>query len=565
MSVYAERPWLALYDEWVPADTRLEHETGLDMFQAALGRGAQRPLIHYFDATLTLGEVERITDACAVAFTALGVRPGDRVAAYLQNVPQFVITMLATWKAGAIMVSVNPMWRHREIEVVLNDSEAVVLVTLESLYGDVAAAVLPGTRVRAVITTSELDFLDGPLPDPLLGSMRRRHAGTHDLLELVGRHDGVRPQPPSLAGDDVAFLTYTSGTTGPPKGAMNTHRNLVFSSHTYRDWVRLTPDEDVVMGMAPLFHVTGLIAHIGISLLAPVPLILAYRFDPAVTLRLIEQHRATFTIASITAFISLLEHPDAGTRDLSSLRKVWSGGAPIPPAVTEAFEQRFGAYIHSCYGLTETTSPAHVVPLGRRAPVDPDSGALSVGVPVWNTAVRVVDDQGRELPPGEAGELWVAGPQVVPGYWRNPGETATAMPGGELHTGDVGFMDEQGWFYVVDRKKDQINASGYKVWPREVEDVLYEHPAVREAAVVGVPDPYRGETVKAFVSLKAGRSADEPALIAFCKDRLAAYKYPRHVEILVELPKNAAGKILRRELRSRSAVTSASFAPDRPR
>jgi long-chain acyl-CoA synthetase len=556
MSVYAERPWLALYDDGISDHTEIEHENALDMFKASLRGAGERPLIHYFESTLTLNEVDRITDAYAVALRDLGVNPGDRVASYLQNVPQFLLTMLAAWKAGAIMISINPMWREREISIVLNDSEAAALVTLESLYGDVAASVVPDTHVHAVITTSELDFLDGPVPDLLRRVERRRHPETHDLVELVSERDGRCLEAPTLRREDVAFLTYTSGTTGPPKGAMNTHGNVVFTSQTYRDWCRLVPDEDVVLGIAPLFHVTGLIAHIGVSMLTPVPLILAYRFDQAETLRLIERHRATFTVAAITVFISLMEHPDTATRDISSLQKIWSGGAPIPPAVTEAFEARFGAYIHGCYGLTETTSPSHIVPAGKRAPVDEASGALAVGVPVWNTVVRVLDDDGNELPPGEAGELATKGPQVVAGYWRNAAETGNAMPGGELRTGDIGFMDEQGWFYVVDRKKDQINASGYKVWPREVEDVLYEHPAVREAAVIGVPDPYRGETVKAFVSLSAGQATDEATLIAFCKERMAAYKYPRAVEILDELPKNAAGKILRRELRSRSTVSA---------
>jgi long-chain acyl-CoA synthetase len=203
------------------------------------------------------------------------------------------------------------------------------------------------------------------------------------------------------------------------------------------------------------------------------------------------------------------------------------------------------------YGLTETTSPSHCVPIGVEAPTDPDSGALSVGVPIFNTVVRVIGEDGADLPPGEIGEFVTSGPQVVPGYWDKPEETEHALPGGALHTGDVGFMDAAGWFYLVDRKKDQINAAGYKVWPREVEDVLYEHEAVREAAVVGVPDEFRGETVKAFVSLKRGAEADEATLIAHCKDRMAAYKYPRMVEFVDELPKTASGKVLRRELRDR--------------
>ena len=246
--------------------------------------------------------------------------------------------------------------------------------------------------------------------------------------------------------------------------------------------------------------------------------------------------------------------PTAGDRDLSSFSKVYSGGAPIAPAMVEAWERQFGAYIHNIYGLTETTSPSHIVPRQRRAPVDPTSGALSVGIPIFNTIVRVVDERGEELPVGEIGEFETSGPQVVRGYWGKPEETAHALPGGALRTGDVGFMDEQGWFYVVDRKKDLINVAGYKVWPREVEDVLYEHPAVREAAVVGVPDEYRGETVKAFVSVKPGRETSPEELIAFCRERLAAYKYPRRVELLDELPKTPTGKILRRELRARESA-----------
>jgi long-chain acyl-CoA synthetase len=553
MSVYDERPWVALYDEGIAADTQPEYENALEMFKAALKRSPDSPLIHYFDATLTLAEFDRITDSLAVGLRDLGVNPGDRVAVYLQNVPQFLITMVATWKAGGIMISINPMWREREIGIVLNDSEAVALVTLESLYADVAASVVPETSVKAVITTSELDFLDS-VP-PLMSKVeRRRSEGTHDLLELVREREGRSLETPTLKSDDIAFLTYTSGTTGPPKGAMNTHGNVVFTSQTYRDWCGLKAGEDIVLGIAPLFHVTGLIAHMGVSLLTPVPLVLGYRFDPAVTLELIERRRPTFTIGAITVFISLMEHPDTTTRDLSSLKRIWSGGAPIPAAVTAAFEERFGAFIRGCYGLTETTSPSHIVPFQKRPPADPASGAVSVGVPVWNTIVRIRDDDGKELAAGEVGEICIHGPQVVAGYWQNPEETQNAIPNGELRTGDIGVMDDQGWFYVVDRKKDQINASGYKVWPREVEDVLYEHPAVREAAVVGVPDTYRGETVKAFVSFKAGQSTDEPTLIAFCKERMAAYKYPRQVEILEDLPKNDAGKILRRELRARSTV-----------
>ena len=280
------------------------------------------------------------------------------------------------------------------------------------------------------------------------------------------------------------------------------------------------------------------------------PLVLGHRFDPPTVLDLIERYRPTFTVGAITVFIALMNDASFAGRDLSSLTKVYSGGAPIAPSVVERFEREAGSYIHNIYGLTETTSPSHGVPMGARAPVDPTSGALSVGVPVFNTVVRIVNEQGNDVPVGEIGEFVTSGPQVVAGYWNKPDETAHALPGGALHTGDVGFMDGDGWFYVVDRKKDMIIASGYKVWPREVEDVLYQHPAVREAAVIGVPDDYRGESVKAFVSLRPGESFNEGELIAFCKERMAAYKYPRSIELVEELPKTVTGKILRRELRT---------------
>ncbi|MBT2885900.1 long-chain fatty acid--CoA ligase, partial [Streptomyces sp. McG5] len=238
----------------------------------------------------------------------------------------------------------------------------------------------------------------------------------------------------------------------------------------------------------------------------------------------------------------------------SSFVLISSGGAPLPPALVEKFRAGFGPYLHNGYGLTECTAPCASVPPGREAPVDPVSGTLAVGVPGPDSVVRILDPEGQEVPFGEQGEIAVRGPQVVPGYWRRPEATAETFPGGELRTGDIGFMDREGWLYVVDRKKDMINASGFKVWPREVEDVLYTHPAVREAAVVGVPDPYRGETVRAYVSLRA--EADPADLVAHCKERLAAYKYPREVRVLPELPKTSSGKILRRELRSPSGAGS---------
>jgi Acyl-CoA synthetases (AMP-forming)/AMP-acid ligases II len=551
MSIYDERPWLSQYPPGQPHDIQVEHDSMLAAFKATAERIPDGTAVLYFDTAITYREVDELTDALAAALEAHGLKTGDRVAVYTQNVPQFLFAQVATWKAGGIMVSVNPMLRHKEVATLLNDSGATVLVTLESLWDEIAREVVPGTDVRTTITTSELDFLD-EVPALLDGSVRRRDPETLDLLELVEEYRGRTPKGSKLGPDDIAFLTYTSGTTGPPKAAMNSHSNVVFNAQAYRDWVGLS-DQDVVLGVAPLFHITGLVAHLAVGVLIGMPILLTYRFDPDTTLELIERHGVTFTVGSITVFIALMNAATADQRDLSKFTKVVSGGAPIAPPTVEAFEKKFGAYIHNIYGLTETTSPSHCVPFGKRAPVDPGSGALSVGVPIFNTMVRLVDDDRKEVGPGEVGEIVTTGPQVVSGYWNQPEETEHALPGGALYTGDVGIMDADGWFYIVDRKKDMINAAGYKVWPREVEDVLYAHDAVREVAVIGVPDEYRGETVKAYVSLKPGAEVEAEALVAFCKERLAAYKYPRQIEFVDELPKTASGKVLRRELRDKEA------------
>ena len=551
MSAYDEKPWLRLYDQDQPAEISLEFTDALSMFRASVNRNPDGDIIRYFGGRITARELDELSDALAVALAGLGVRAGDRVALYLQNVPQFVIGMLAAWKAGGIAVPVNPMNRARELDAVLRDSGARVLVCLEGLYRDVARAVIEdGGLETAVVTTSELDYRARGDQRVFAGIERLDCEGAHDMAALIQRHRGQSPADPTFGPDDTALLTYTSGTTGPPKGAMNSHRNVVFNSQAYRRWCRLGPD-DVVLGVAPLFHITGLIAHVTLSLLLGAPLVLGYRFEPSVMMEIIRDERPTFTIGSITVFIALMNAPNADRDALASLTKTWSGGAPIPPSAVKAFQAQFGQYIHNAYGLTETTSPSHLVPFDAVAPVDDISGALAVGVPVYNTVVRIVGDDGQELPPGEVGEIVTSGPMVVPGYWNKPEETAHALPGGALHTGDVGYMDQAGWFYIVDRKKDQINAGGYKVWPREVEDVLYQHEAVREAAVVGVPDAYRGETVKAYVSLRPGQTATAEELIAFCREQMAAYKYPRQVEFLDELPKTVSGKLLRRELRDR--------------
>jgi len=548
------KPWLNLYPAGQPASITPEFSTMPEVLAASLMRAPGQTVVRYFDGSLTLSDIDHAASALAQALHARGFAVGDRLAIYTQNNPAFIIAMVAAWKLGGAAVPVNPMNRQRELRHILQDSGAQALVCLDSLYDDVVCTVMAEGNVplQTIVTTSALDWQTRG--DTRVLPEAPRQTPSPDVLDLLTLVHNAAPTiaAPSLARptqpEDAAIITYTSGTTGQPKGAINSHANLCFNTQVCRDWIGFTAD-DSVLGMAPLFHITGLVVHVAISLLLPCPLVLSHRFHPQVMLDAIREHRPTYGVGAITAYIALMNAPGMQPSDFASFRCMTTGGAPVPPAVADAFEQASGVRLYNSYGMTETCSPTHIVPFGAKAPTDPASGALSIGVPVFNTHVRVITEEGKDAAPGEIGELVSSGPQITPGYWNNPEATQAAMFEGGLRTGDVGFMDEQGWFYLVDRKKDMINAGGYKVWPREVEDVLYTHPSVREAAVVGVPHDYRGETVKAVVSLKPGSAASPEELIAHCKAQMAAYKYPRQVEIRAELPKTLTGKILRRELR----------------
>ncbi|MDT4935339.1 MAG: long-chain acyl-CoA synthetase, partial [Pseudonocardiales bacterium] len=347
---------------------------------------------------------------------------------------------------------------------------------------------------------------------------------------------------------DVALLTYTSGTTGPSKGAMSSHANLAYQVVNGFQWSGLDEGSSVLT-VAPLFHITGLGLHAALALGNGLPMVMTYRFEPGTVLDLIDRHEPTYAVGAITAFIALLDARPGSGATLGKLATVYSGGAPVPFEVVERFEKATGRYIHNIYGLTETTSACIGVPLGADAPVESRSGALSVGVPMGGTTVTIVDDAGVAVPPGEEGEIVVSGPQVDAGYWHRPDETAKAFQADGVHTGDIGVMDPDGWVYVVDRKKDLVVVSGYKVWPRDVEDVLYRHPAVKEAAVVGRPDSYRGETLHAYVSVRSGTLVTEDELRALCREHLSAYKVPARYFFVDEIPKTTTGKIMRRTLR----------------
>jgi long-chain acyl-CoA synthetase len=523
--------------------------TLLETFRSHVARAPQRPALIYFDTPMSFGELDSASDELAVALAEGGFDPGDRVALYLQNMPQYVIALLATWKLGGIAVPINPMLTPGEVVKLFADATPRVLIALDELHTPGLAEALGATSLQRTVTTSALDWQRAG-DHRILPNARLPINADDDLRALIDSHPGRRPPPHVPRGDDVAVITYTSGTTGKPKGAMNTHGNITTGGQAYCRWFELG-DTDTLLGIAPLFHVTGLSGHIAAAITAGAPLILCNRFHPEVVGDMVRAHRPTFTVGALTAFIALVES-HATAEDFASLTKIASGGAPVAAGIVTRFQDRFGAYIHNVYGMTETTSPVLAVPMGADAPVEPQTSALSVGKPMLTAKVAVLDDAGSALPAGEVGELAVSGPQIVPGYWHQPEQTAAAFRGDWLLTGDVGYVDDDGWFYLVDRKKDMIVASGFKVWPREVEDVLYTHDAVLEAAVVGQPDPYRGETVKAFVSLRHGHNPTTADLIAFCKERMAAYKYPREIEIVDTIPKTVTGKVLRRLLRAES-------------
>lgn len=551
MMCYDGKPWTATYPEWFSGMFPKNPETILDKFVRSTTQFADAPCIHYFDTTYSFAQIDNMADALAAGLSEMGVAKGDRVLFVLQNIPQAIVASLSVWKCGAIVVPVNPMYTARELSHLLTDCGARHILCEDTLF---EKNIREFARDYRVITTSPLDLLgtESEIPAQLLREQKRSFVETTDLMTLIRDCTDQKFEAAFPSPDDLAYLVYTSGTTGPPKGAMISHANVDHTCHVYEAAARLDRS-DVILGVAPLFHITGIVAHEAIAFHLGIPVVLHNRFDAGDVLQLIEKHGITFTVAAITVYIALLNHPKLKEFNISQFKKAYSGGAPVSPSTVENFKQAMGLTIHNVYGLTESASPATISPLGENGPVDEESGALSVGLIIPGLEAWIVDveQHDRVVPFGHEGELVLRGPSIVSGYWQKSEETANAIKNGRFFTGDVAKIDSAGWCYIVDRKKDLINVSGFKVWPRDVEDVLYQHPGVREAAVVGVPDSYRGETVKAFVSLKqdAKKMVTPEELILFCKERLAAYKYPRAVEIVEEIPKTPTGKMLRRSLR----------------
>jgi long-chain acyl-CoA synthetase len=474
------------------------------------------PAIRMDDAVLTYGQFRDAALRVGAALRARGVEPGDRVGMVLPNVPSFPVVFYGALLAGAAVVPMNPLLKAREVEYYLRDSGAKLVVALAPAEPVVEAAGTVGVEAVTVAPA---------LPEELMGDLAPDAA-----------LDGATER----ADDDLAVILYTSGTTGRPKGAELTHANLAGNCRTTAETLLESAGDDVIMGCLPLFHVFGLTCGLNAAVLQGSTLTLIPRFDGSKALSVIERDRVTVFEGVPTMFSAMLHSPDAGTHDVSSLRLCVSGGSAMPVEVMRSFEETFGCIILEGYGLSETSPVASFNhPHAERKPG-------SIGTPIAGVEMRLVNDDGDDVAAGEVGEIAIRGENVMKGYWQRPEETATSIPDGWFRTGDLARQDDDGYFFIVDRKKEMIIRGGYNVYPREIEEALYEHPAVAEAAVVGIAHPELGEEVAAAVALKPGASADAEELQAFVKERVAAYKYPRHLWLVDSLPKGPTGKILRR-------------------
>jgi long-chain acyl-CoA synthetase len=544
-SPYAARPWLEHYDYWVPRHMPYPARPLTEILDTAAIDTPDRAATAFFGATLTFREIRARADRFAAALGTLGsagITKGDRVGIMLPNCPQYMIAAFAILRHGAVVVNINPTYTARELLTVAADSGMRVLITLDAL-APLAKSLGAGAVLEHIIVTSLAEYTPAAAPPP-------RVDGTLSFTDLASVSAVSAPIYVPIEADDLAVLQYTGGTTGTPKGAMLTHGNIfanVVQSQAFMDPARDTPRYLLVI---PYFHIyaftVGMMTGVWVGALQ----ILIPKYDVDQVLTAIRDYRPTYFPAVPTVFVSLLNHPRAAEFGLDQVRTYNSGGAPCPVDVIDRWARAFGRTLNEGYGLSETSPVTHSTPhLGLKKPG-------TIGVPLPDTDMSIVDlETGlRELPLGEAGELCIAGPQVMRGYWRRPEETAEALrthADGRVwfHTGDIARMDEDGFTTIVQRKKDMIIVDGFNVYPSEVETVIYSHPAVRLAAVIGIPDAYHGEVVKACLVLEEGATATPADLLAHCRSDLAPYKVPATIDIRTELPMSAVGKILYRVLR----------------
>lgn len=548
-----EKIWLKNYPPNIPTTMKYEDIPLQEYLTRAIEKTPKKIAIHFLGKDITYQELYESALKFANYLVKIGIEKGDRIAIMLPNCPQSVISYYGVLYAGGTVVQTNPLYTEREAEYQLKDAGVKAIVTLDILYPRIMK-IWKNTDLENMIVTSIKDYL--PFPKNLLYPFVQKkeygfkvaieHSGSNHLFSEIMKIGNINNlKVDSDYEEDIALLQYTGGTTGFPKGVMLTHKNLVSNVQMCSAWMsECVPGKEVIMGILPFFHVYGMTTVLLLSVMRGDKMVLLPKFNATEALKTIQKQRPTLFPGAPTLYIGLLNHPDIDKYNLSSIKACISGSAPLPVEVQEKFEKVTGGKLVEGYGLSESSPVTHANFIWSNERV-----RGSIGVPWPDTdAIIFKPDTTEPLSVGEIGEIAVKGPQVMKGYWNRPEDTAMTLRDGWLLTGDLGYMNEDGYFFVVDRKKDIIIAGGYNIYPREVEEILYEHDAVQECVVAGVPDPYRGETVKAYIVLKDGYQVSEEEFNKYCRANLAAYKVPRIYEFRSELPKTTVGKILRRTL-----------------
>ncbi len=549
-----DRPWLKKYDQGVPHHIDYPEVPLFALLEETARRYPETPCTIFKGAKISFREMDQITDRLAAGLAEVGIKKGDRVGIFMPNTPQFVIAYFAVLKVGGVVVAINPLYSAREIEYQVNDAGIEVMMVMSNFY-NLVKQVQPKTKIRQLIVTNIKEALP-PILSFLFTLTKEKKGGFRVQLaegdvwmqDLINRHKPEDKPKVEIGPDDVALFQYSGGTTGVSKGAIALHRNLVANAYQIRMWfVDAEEGKEVTLMAIPLFHVYGMVAGMLFSILAGSSMVMVPNpRDLADVLGNIQKYKTTIFPGVPTLYNAINNHPDvlAGKYNLSTIKACISGSAPLMRETKEKFEALTGGVVFEGYGLSEAPTATHCNPLKG------ENRTGSIGLPLPDVDARIIslDDEVTVLPVDEIGELVVKGPQVFKGYHNMPTETANTLRDGWLYTGDIAKMDQDGYFYIVDRKKELIKPGGYQVWPREVEEVIAMHPKVLEVGVAGVPDAYRGETVKAWVVVKPGETLTEEEIKEWCKERLAKYKVPTSVEFRSELPKTTVGKILRREL-----------------
>jgi len=550
------KPWHKQWPPEVPKTLVYPEVPLFELLRESARKHPDHTAIIYLGKKISYGELDLFSDKFATALHSLGVKKGDRVAVYLPNIPQYIIGYYGASKAGAIVTAVSPLYKERELEYQINDSGAETLIFLDLLY-PIVKAVKDKTKLKHLIVASIGEYF--PAAKRIIGSLLKkvpshkvpREKGVYYFKELVGKSPPMPPKVEINPKEDLEALQYTGGTTGVPKGAMLTHFNLISNAVACATWLygkKPKEAEDVFLTVLPLFHIYGMTTAMNAPIYLAGTMVMLPRPDAVDILKSIQEHKVTVYCGAPTLYSMLINHPDIRKYNLRSIKFCISGAAPLPPEVQKRFMELTGGVLVEGYGLTESSPVTHCNPL------DPTLKTVKVGSIglLWpDTDSKIVDVETgeKELPIGEVGELIIKGPQIMKGYWNLPEETAAVLRNGWLHTGDIGKMDEDGYFYITDRKKDLIKYKGYSVYPREIEDVLYEHPAIKLCAVIGKPDKVAGEIPKAFIVLKEGKTASADEIKKFVKAKVAPYKAIREVEFRTELPTSVVGKVLLRTLR----------------